>query len=208
MLELLLNPFVTFGSSDFTLKINMIKRRGKAALPGKAMVTYPYWMKLRTFLARQDPHSGLTEEKLESNHLSRGAGKPSQNRVAPLPGIDVENLSKEDMIELVTKMASGHKIQYILDRETGKEELHVMMHSLTPHLMVGKAVEVKESKERENTSSGQRTEVNIFPNQLCILILLMQAPALNKGGKDPLPEIRRSMKKMARKDNSTRWGLN
>ena len=77
----------------------MIKKRGKAALPGKAMVTYPFWIKLRTFLAMQDPHSGLTEEKLESNHLSRGAGKPSQNRVAPLPGIDVENLSKEDMIE-------------------------------------------------------------------------------------------------------------
>ena len=27
----------------------------------------------------------------------------------------------------------------------------------------------------------------------------MQAPALNKGGKDPLPSIRRSMKKMAQK---------
>ena len=55
--------------TGFTFKTNMIiKRRGKAALPGKAMVTYPYWMKLRTFLARQDPHSGLTEEKLESNY--------------------------------------------------------------------------------------------------------------------------------------------
>ena len=180
MLELLLNPFVTFGSSDFTLKINMSKRRGKAALPGKAMVTYPYWMKLRTFLARQDPHSGLTEEKLESNHLSRGAGKPSQNRVAPLPGIDVENLSKEDMIELVTKMASGHKIQYILDRETGKEELHVMMHSLTPHLMSGKAVEVKESKESKNTTSGQRTEVDIIKSTICVLMLLCRL--LNSNG--------------------------
>ena len=149
--------------TGFTFKTNMIiKRRGKAALPGKAMVTYPYWMKLRTFLARQDPHSGLTEEKLESNYLKRGAGKPEQTRVAPIPGIDVENLSEEDMVELVTKLSSGHKIKYILDRETGKEEPHVLMHSLSP--IPNLAAAVKEPKKIDDTvtTSGQRTEVNIF----------------------------------------------
>ena len=167
--------------TGFTFKTNMIiKRRGKAALPGKAMVTYPYWMKLRTFLARQDPHSGLTEEKLQSNYLKRGAGKPEQTRVAPIPGIDVENLSEEDLVELVTKLASGHKIKYFLDRETGKEEPHVMMHSLSPHLMSGKAVKVKEFKESENTTSGQRTEVDIIESTFYVSMLLCRL--LNSNG--------------------------
>merc|ERR550519_2630256 len=145
------------------------------------MVTYPYWMKLRTFLARQDPHSGLTEEKLQSNYLKRGAGKPEQARVAPIPGINVENLSEEDLVELVTKLASGHKIKYFLDRETGKEEPHVLMHSLSP--IPNLAAAVKEPKKIDDTAttSGQRTE----------------APGLNKDKKNPLTAIRRSMKKMA-----------
>ena len=184
--------------TGITFKTNMIiKRRGKAALPGKVMVTYPYWMKLRTLLARQDPHSGLTEEKLESNYLKRGAGKPEQTRVAPIPGIDVENLSEEDLVELVTKLASGHKIKYFLDRETGKEEPHVLMHSLSP--IPNLAAAVKEPKKIDNTvtTSGQRKEVNICLNTICVLILFVQAPGLNKGGKNPLTAIRRSMKKMA-----------
>ena len=207
MLELLLNSSfpsllhlqnISSTLTGFTFKTNMIiKRRGKAALPGKAMVTYPYWMKLRTFLARQDPHSGLTEEKLQSNYLKRGAGKPEQTRVAPMPGIDVENLSEEDLVELVTKLASGHKIKYFLDRETGKEEPHVLMHSLSP--IPNLAAAVKEPKKIDDTAttSGQRKEVNICLNTICVLILFVQAPGLNKDGKNPLTAIRRSMKKMA-----------
>ena len=147
---------------NFTFKINMIKKRGKATLPGKAMVTYRYWMRLGDVLAMQNPLSGHAKEKLESLYLSQGAGKPEITGVAPLPGINVEELSDREIKDLVTNWANGHKIQYILDRETGKAEPHVMMHSLTPHLMSGKAVEVKDFKERENPSSGQRTEVNII----------------------------------------------
>ena len=86
--------------------------------------------------------------------------------MAPLPGIEVEKLSEERLKELVTNWASGHKIEYILDRETGREEPHVLMHSLTPNLMGPSitAVAVKEHKEEINSPSGQRPEVNIFFN--------------------------------------------
>ena len=111
------------------------KGRDRASLPGNRTATYPYWMRLGVFLERQDPKSGLSKENLEQRFLSRGAGRPDKTRVAPLPGIEEEKLSEERLKELVTNWASGHKIKYILDRETGKEEPHVLMHSLTPNLM-------------------------------------------------------------------------
>ena len=158
----------------------MVKKRGQTTSPGKANVTYPHWVKLRKFLAMQDPNSGLTEKKLESIYLGRGAGKPEQARFAPIPGIDVEKLSEEQMEELVMWLARGHKIEYILDRETGKKEPHVMMHSLSPHLMSGKAVKVKEFKESENTTSGQRTEVDIIKSTFYVSMLLCRL--LNSNG--------------------------
>ena len=180
MLELLLNSSfpsllhlqnISSTLTGFTFKTNMIiKRRGKAALPGKAMVTYPYWMKLRTFLARQDPHSGLTEEKLQSNYLKRGAGKPEQWRLAPLPDIDVEKRSEEEISWLVTKLANGHKIKFILDRETGTEEPHVLMHSLSPFTFPAGAVMEAKKPDDAAATSGESTEVNIFLSQLCVLI--------------------------------------
>ena len=140
------------------------KRRGRASLPGKRAATYPYWIRLGEFLARQDPESGLSNEKLEQRFLSKGAGKPDRTRVAPLPGIEVEKLSEERLKELVTNWASGHKIKYILDRDTGREEPHVLMHSLTPNLMGPdiRTVAVKEHKEGGNCPSGQRAEVIFF----------------------------------------------
>ena len=158
----------------------MVKKRGPATSPGKANVTYPHWVKLRKFLAMQDPNSGLTEKMLESIYLGRGAGKPEQWRLAPLPDIDVEKRSEEEISWLVTKLARGHKIGYILDRETGKEEPHVMMHSLSPHLMSGKAVKVKEFKESENTTSGQRTEVDII--KLTFYVSMLLCRLLNSNG--------------------------
>ena len=123
------------------------------------MVTYPHWVKLRIFLAMQNPSSGLTERKLESIYLKRGAGKPEQWRLAALPDFDVEKWSEE---EVVMKLARGHKMKYLLDRETGKEEPHVLMHSLSP--IPNLAAVVKEPKKINNTvtTSGQRKEVNIF----------------------------------------------
>ena len=139
------------------------RRRGRATLPGKATVTYPYWLRLKTFLAWRDPHSGLAEGKLESVFLSQGAGKPDVTGVAPMPGIDVEKLSEEDIKELVTNWASGHKIKYLYDPETGKEEPHVLMHSLTPNLPgPGIVVAVKEHKASSNSTSGQRMKVYIL----------------------------------------------
>ena len=38
-------------------------------------------------------------------------------------------MSEERLKELVTNWASGHEIKYILDRDTGREEPHVLMHS-------------------------------------------------------------------------------
>ena len=123
------------------------------------MVTYPHWVKLRIFLAMQNPSSGLTERKLESIYLKRGAGKPEQWRLAALPDFDVEKWSEE---EVVMKLARGHKMKYLLDRETGKEEPHVLMHSLSP--IPNLAAAVKEPKKIDDTAttSGQRKEVNIF----------------------------------------------
>ena len=140
------------------------KGRDRASLPGKRTATYPYWVRLGVFLDRQDPNSGLSKENLEQRFLSRGAGRPDKTRVAPLPGIEVEKLSEERLKELVTNWASGHKIKYILDRDTGREEPHVLMHSLTPNLMGPdiRAVAVKERKEGDNSPSGQRPEVNIY----------------------------------------------
>ena len=139
------------------------RRRSKAILPGKATVTYPYWLRLKTFLAWQDPHSGLAEGKLESTFLSQGAGKPDRTGVAPMPGIDVEKLSEEEIKELVTNWASGHKIKYLYDSDTGKEEPHVLMHSLTPNLPgPGIVLEVKEQKESNFSPSGQTKEVKIY----------------------------------------------
>ena len=137
--------------------------RGCATLPGKALVTYPYWLRLKTFLAWRDPHSGLAEGKLESTFLSQGAGKPDRTGVAPMAGIDVEKLSEEDIKELVTNWASGHKIKYLYDSDTGKEEPHVLMHSLTPNLPgPGIVLEVKEQKESSYSPSGQTKEVKIY----------------------------------------------
>ena len=139
------------------------RRRGYATLPGKALVTYPYWLRLKTFLAWRHPHSGLAEGKLESIFLSQGAGKPDRTGVAPMPGIDVEKLSEEDIKELVTNWASGHKIKYLYDSDTGKEEPHVLMHSLTPNLPgPGIVLEVKEQKESSYSPSGQAKEVKIY----------------------------------------------
>ena len=150
------------------------KKRGRATLPGKITVTYPYWMRLGAFLERQDPHSGKTKEQLETRFLGQGAGRPQMTRVAPLPGIDVENLSEEEIKELETNWASGRKIEYIYDRETGKEEPYVLMHSLTPNLMSGKPVAVKEYKESADSTSGQRTEVNIcFLLKKLIFVLML-----------------------------------
>ena len=132
------------------------------------MVTYPHWVKLRIFLAMQNPSSGLTERKLESIYLKRGAGKPEQWRLAALPDFDVEKWSEE---EVVMKLARGHKMKYLMDRETGKEELHVLMHFLSP--LAFPAGAVKEAKKTDDTvaTSGERTKVNIFHNQFCVLML-------------------------------------
>ena len=137
------------------------KRRGRAALPGKIQVTYPYWMRLGVLLEMQNPYSGKNREQLETTFLSQGAGRPQMTGVAPLPGIDVEKLSEEEIKELETNWASGRKIEYIFDRETGKEEPHVLMHSLTPNLMNREAVAKEEQKKSDDSPSGQRTEVNI-----------------------------------------------
>ena len=146
------------------------KGRDRASLPGKGTTTYPYWMRLGVFLDRQDPKSGLSKENLEQRFFSRGAGKTDKTRVAPLPGIEVEKLSEEKLKELETNWASGLKIKYILDSDTGREEPHVLMHSLTTNLMGPgiTAVVVKESKEGDASLSGQRPEVNIFSNSKCI----------------------------------------
>ena len=184
------------------------KRRGRASLPGKRTATYPYWVRLGVFLARQDPKSGLSKEKLEQRFLSKGAGKPDRTGVAPLPGIDVEKLSEEEIQELVKNWASGHKIEYILDRETGKEEPHVMMLSLTPNLMSpdGGAVAVKEPKEGDTSLCGQTPEVNIFLTSKCVLMIILQAPAAKQVVKNPLPLIRGRMKKMAKKEEKVqKW---
>ena len=140
------------------------KGRDRASLPGKGTTTYPYWMRLGVFLDRQDPKSGLSKENLEQRFFSKGACKPDRTRVAPLPGIEVEKLSEERLKELVTNWASGHKIKYILDRDTGREEPHVLMHSLTPNLMGPdiRTVAVKEHKEGGNCPSGQRAGVIFF----------------------------------------------
>ena len=140
------------------------KGRDRASLPGKRTATYPYWVRLGVFLDRQDPNSGLSKENLEQRFLSRGAGRPDKTRVAPLPGIEVEKLSEEKLKELETNWASGLKIKYILDSDTGREEPHVLMHSLTPNLMGPdiRTVAVKEHKEGGNCPSGQRAEVIFF----------------------------------------------
>ena len=166
------------------------RRRERATLPGKAVVTYPYWLRLKTFLARQDPHSGLTEGKLESTYLSQGAGKPDRTGVAPLPGIDVEKLSEEEIEELVTNWASGHKIGYLYDRETGKKEPHVLMHSLTPNLMNlgGEVVAVTEHKAGNNSTSGQRMEVNIFNTSMSFNFNAFYVGSCSqRDGKEPSP---------------------
>ena len=164
------------------------RRRERATLPGKAVVTYPYWLRLKTFLARQDPHSGLTEGKLESTYLSQGAGKPDRTGVAPLPGIDVEKLSEEEIKALVTNWASGHKIEYLYDPETGKEEPHVLMHSLTPNLMClgGEVVAVEEHKASVNKTSGQRIEVNIFYVSMCFNTIYVGSCS-QRGGEESSP---------------------
>ena len=172
MLELLSNlsfPSPLVAPSPSYLK--MIKKRGKVTSPGKALVTYPHWVKLRIFLAMQDPSSGLTEKKLESLYLRRGAGKLEQWRLAPIPDIDVDKLSEEEMEELVMTLARGHKVKSLMDRETGKEELHVLMHFLSP--LAFPAGAVKEAKKTDDTVaiSGERTKVNIFLNQFCVLML-------------------------------------
>ena len=80
-----------------------------------------------------------------------------------MPGIDVEKLSEEDIKELVTNWASGHKIKYLYDSDTGKEEPHVLMHSLTPNLPgPGIVLPVKEKNESNCSSSGQTKEVKIY----------------------------------------------
>ena len=148
----------------------------------------------------QNPQSGLTKEKLEEYYLSQGAGKPEQTVVAPIPGLDVENLSEEQIKWLVTESAAGHRVENILDEETGKMEPHVMMLSFTPHLRGGKAVIEKELKGCEHTSSGERTEVDIHATTICVLMLFcLQAPDVKQAGKDPLPLIDRTRRKMERK---------
>ena len=112
------------------------RRRGKETQQKRSTVTYPFWVPLETWLVRQNPNSGLTKEKLVSGYLAR-PGQPEQTVVAPQPGIDVERLSDEEVKELVEKWASGHKI--LLDR---LDKPHVIVHSLTPHLMEGKAEKV------------------------------------------------------------------
>ena len=117
------------------------RRRGKETHPGRPTVTYPCWVRLGTVLERQNPHSGKTKETLESRYLA-GPGQPERTGVAPQLGIDVERLSDEEVEKLVKNWASGHKIKFMLDRETGLDKPHVLVHSLTPHLMEGKPVKV------------------------------------------------------------------
>ena len=127
------------------------RRRGKETHPGKPTVTYPCWVRLGTVLERQNPHSGKTKETLESRYLA-GPGQPEHTGVAPQPGIDVERLDDEEVKELVKNWASGHKIKFMLDRETGLDAPHVLVHSLTPHLLEGKPV----LKEDGSWFSAQR----------------------------------------------------
>ena len=137
------------------------RKMRKGIVQWKSTVTYPHRIRLGTLLDRQEPKSGLKEEKLVTRFFSRGAGKPAITVIAPLPGIDVEKLSEEEIEELVKNWEAGPKIDYIFDRETGKEEPHALLHSITPNLMMGKPVAVKEQKERDDSPSGQKTEVNI-----------------------------------------------
>ena len=94
----------------------------KGVVQWKRTVTYPHRIRLGSLLDRQEPNSGLKEEKLVTRFFSRGAGKPAITVIAPLPGIDVEKLSEEEIEELVKNWQGGPKIDYIFDRETGKEE--------------------------------------------------------------------------------------
>ena len=119
------------------------RRRGKETHLGKPTVTYPCWVRLGTVLERQNPHSGKSKETLESRYLA-GPGQPEHTGVAPQPGIDVERLDDEEVKELVENWASGHKIKFMLDRETDLDKPHVLVHSLTPYLMEGRPVVLKE----------------------------------------------------------------
>ena len=177
------------------------RKMRKGIVQWKSTVTYPHRIRLGTLLDRQEPNSGLKEEKLVTRFFSRGAGKPAITVIAPLPGIDVEKLSEEEIEELVKNWEGGPKIDYIFDRETGKEEPHALLHSITPNLMIGKPVAVKEQKERDDSPSGQRTEVNIcFKNIYLFLTLFMQAPGVKQVGKDPLPAIRKRLRRRAKRE--------
>jgi len=147
------------------------------------------------------PKSGLSKKNLEQRFFSRGTGKPDKARVAPLPGIEVEKWSEEKLKELETNWASGLEIKYILDSDTGREEPHVLMHSLTPNLMGPgiRAVAVEESKEGDASLSGQRAKVNIFSISKCVLTFFMQAPAAKQVVEDPLQVLKRRSEKMEKK---------
>ena len=116
-------------------------------------VTYPSWVRLGTFLKRQNPFTKEDEGKLERRYLA-GPGKPEQTVVAPLPGIDVTTDQK--VKKLVSMWAGGHKIKYI-DRVP-----HVMMHSLTPPQ--GRR---KVEKEKKFIECDQKDEVDIIKSAIC-----------------------------------------
>ena len=155
-------------------KAGVNKKRVKRVrdAPLTSTPSYPYEMKVGTYLAmREGPEGmrklkmkGVTEEKLEEKFMQQILMKPGicQNPSGnEFRKFDVEKLDEDAVNKLIRGCASGPKIKSRLNPASGRTEHFVVLLAMSP----GQGVKMKaENEEGQQSDSDRepRPEVNIY----------------------------------------------
>ena len=137
----------------------------------KSVTTYPYEMKLGTYLAVKEGEAGMrrlgvkTPERLEQLYVEQVVLREPgvcANPAREFQTFDVEALSDEAVKRLISRWESGLKIEARQNPVNGRTNYYVRLLAMSP----GQGDLIRAVKEKQQEQTGDdgksRPEVNIF----------------------------------------------
>ena len=152
-----------------------VRKRVKTNRMGKCQTTYPYEMRLGTYLAMKEGEVGMrrlfklgvkTHERLEELYveqvISRELGVCANPLNAEFQKFNVEALGEEAVKKLIRSWQSGLKTEARKNPENGKTNYYVRLLAMSP----GQGDPIRAEKEEQEQQTGEdskpRPEVNKF----------------------------------------------
>ena len=154
-------------------KAGLKKKMGKRVrnAPLKSTPSYPYEMRVGTYLATKEGPEGMkklelkgvTEQQLEEKFMKEILRRPGicQNPASEFQKFDVEKLDEEAVLTHIRKFASGPRIKSRYNPGSGRTEHFVVLLAISP----GQGGEMKADKKEEQQSDSDREprpEVSIY----------------------------------------------